>query len=372
MPILELSKKESRLGSKTFKVGMIPTMVCGQSYYRMASFCWKMRQHPKVEAVCSPFAFDHLEENPWERDYISNTDVVYKHLNDICEKSDVVVWQTLHYKHTLEFFEEMRMRHQKPFLVETDDYLFDIPSTNAAFESWRPGSAIRKVALSQIRQADGLIVSTPYLAEMYRSENATIHVVPNSIDFNEWKDLGERQHNRLRIGWVGGATHSSDLEMIASPLSHILRKYENVWFYCIHGVPNSFKTWNKTYWTTRWAPINLYPKFVSSFKFDIGIAPLEDNNFNRGKSNLRWLEYSALKIPTIASSLPDFMRVIEQGKTGFIARDEKDWIEYLSLLIEIPGLRRDIGRNAFDQIKRDFNVAKTARTYLQILREVAQ
>jgi len=351
---------------------MIPTMVSGQSYYRMAAFCWHMRQHPRVEAVCSPFAFDHLEENPWERDYINKTELVYRHINDICEKSDVVVWQTLHYQYTLELFEEMRLKHQKPFLVETDDYLFDIPSTNIAYDTWRPGSSIRKVALSQIRQADGLIVSTPYLAGMYKDENPNIFVIPNSIDFQEWKHLGGRKHDRFRIGWVGGATHSSDLEMIAPALQEVLAKYKDAWFYCIHGVPNSFKTWKKTYWTHRWAPINLYPKFVASFKFDIGIAPLEDNNFNRGKSNLRWLEYSALKIPTVASPLPDFTRVIRHGETGFIARDLKDWKDYLSLLIEAEGLRRDIGQRAHAQIKSDFNVAKTARTYLRVLREVAQ
>ena len=371
MPILEISKKESQVGSKTFKIGMIPTMVSGQAYYRMAAFAWHIRQHPKVEAVCSPFSFNHLEENPWERDFLSSTETVYKHINDICEKSDVVIWQTLHNQYTLEFFEEMRLRHQKPFLVETDDYLFDIPTTNAAFDSWRPGSATRKIALSQIRQADALIVSTPTLAKMYESENSKIYVIPNSIDFKEWKGLGERRHDRVRIGWVGGATHSHDLEMIAPALQKVLEKYKEAWFYCIHGVPNSFKTWKKTYWTHRWAPINLYPKFVDSFKFDIGIAPLQDNNFNRGKSNLRWLEYSALKIPCIASPLPDFTRVIDHGETGFIARDEKDWIDLISLLIESPGLRRDIGRKAYNQIRNDFNVAKTARNYLKVLREIS-
>lgn len=349
-------------------------MVSGQSYYRMAGFCWKMREHPRVEAVCSPFAFSHVEENPWEGDYLTEPGLVYKHIDDICAKSDVVVWQTLHFQYSLELYEEMRMRHQKPFLVETDDYLFDIPTTNAAHNDWKPGTSVRKIATHQIRQADHLIVSTPYLGDMYKLHNSNIQIIPNSIDFGEWNGLSNRRHDRIRIGWIGGASHSADLEMIAPALKAILKKYPNVWFYCIHGTPQIFKDWAKeglnVYWTHKWANINLYPKFMASFKFDIGIAPLQDNNFNRGKSNLRWLEYSALKIPTVASPLPDFTRVITHGETGFIARDEIDWVEYLSLLIEAEGLRRDVGMKAFSKIKQDFNMAKTARTYLQFLREV--
>lgn len=355
---------------------MIPTMVSGQAYYRMAGFCWKMREHPRVEAVCSPFAFNQVEENPWQRDYIADPNLVYQHIDDICEKSDVVVWQTLHFQYTLDLFEEMRMRHQKPFLVETDDYLFDIGPSNAAYSHWKPGSSIRRVSDSQIRQADGLIVSTPYLAEMYQSYNQNIHAIPNSIDFGEWKGLADRRHDRIRIGWIGGASHSADLEMIAPAIKAVLKKYPDVWFYCIHGCPQIFKDWQKqgynVYFTHKWATINLYPKFMASFKFDIGIAPLEDNNFNRGKSNLRWLEYSALKLSTVASPLPDFTRVIDHGKDGFIARDVKDWEEYLSLLVESPGLRREVGRQAYEKVRKDFNMAKTARTYLQVLREAVQ
>jgi glycosyltransferase involved in cell wall biosynthesis len=158
--------------------------------------------------------------------------------------------------------------------------------------------------------------------------------------------------------------------MIAPAIHKILDKYKDVWFYCIHGVPQVYKEMKKVYWTRKWAKINLYPKFMASFKFDIGIAPLIDNNFNRGKSNLRWLEYSALKIPTIASNLPDFRRVISNGN-GYIVETLDQWESALSLLIEDQSKREQVGRNAYEVVKRDFNVSKTAKEYLWFLHEVS-
>jgi glycosyltransferase involved in cell wall biosynthesis len=107
---------------------------------------------------------------------------------------------------------------------------------------------------------------------------------------------------------------------------------------------------------------------MASYKFDIGLAPLEDNNFNRGKSNLRWLEYSALKIPTIASPLPDFKRVIT-GKNGLLANDLDDWKMHLRALLDNEGLRRQMGREAYKSVRDQFNVTKTANLYRHILKE---
>jgi glycosyltransferase involved in cell wall biosynthesis len=262
----------------------------------------------------------------------------------------------------------MKLRHQKPFLMELDDYISDIPVDHEAHEHYK--GTRHKIIMAQMANSDGLIVSTPYLAEQYKGHNEKIFVVPNSIDFKEWSGLGSRHHDRIRIGWIGGATHGKDLEMVAPALEEVLSKYyeQDVWFYCIHGCPEIFKKWPRVYHTIKWANINLYPKFLNSFKFDIGIAPLEDNNFNRGKSNLRWLEYSALGLPTVASPLPDFARVIEDGKTGFLARDEREWEDRLSLLIDAEGLRREMGVAANKKIKADFNVIKTSRDYLRILK----
>jgi glycosyltransferase involved in cell wall biosynthesis len=69
--------------------------------------------------------------------------------------------------------------------------------------------------------------------------------------------------------------------------------------------------------------------------------------------------------------LPDFKRVIESGKNGYLADSIDEWKDRLSELIENEDNRRAMGVSAYNTVKRDFSVPKTARTYLQLLREVA-
>lgn len=382
MRILTKTKTSLHSPSKPLKVGFIPTFVSGVAYYRMAQFGWEMRKRRNVSTVTAPFSFDHLESNPWQDDMVNNPNVV-KYIESICDWSDVLVWQLLQFEHSLGLFQDLKVKYQKPFLMEVDDYFTDIPAENAAYEAYKPSSVNYKCCLQGIRQADGLICSTPYLAELYKNENANISVVPNSIDFKGlrgrpkvvgWDTVRIKKHDRIRLGWIGGGTHSADLEMIAPALKEILLEYPNVWLYVIHGVPQIFKDWAKqglnVYWTHKWAKINLYPRHLAAYCFDVGLAPLVDNNFNRAKSNLRWLEYSAMKVPTVASPLPDFTRVINHGVDGFIARDSDDWKRYLRILIENASIREGVGKKAYDRVKNEFNARKTARDYLNLLRGI--
>jgi len=371
MPILQESPAILSRRNKTLRVVFIPTTVSGVAYYRMANFAWAMRSWPNVETVVWPYSKNITIQNPWQIDMV-DTPMVRDRIDYLCEKADVVVWQMLDFEHSFEFWMDLRARHQKPFLMEIDDYIIDIPLGNAGFDQMRPGSRRTAIAMEQMRQSDGVIVSTPYLKEQYSNRNANIFVVPNSIDFKAWDSARIRKgSDRIRIGWIGGGTHGPDLDVVLPVIEELINENPKVWFYCIHGATPAVKKMAHTYWTHKWSKINLYPKFMSSFKFDIGIAPLVDNNFNRGKSNLRWLEYSALEIPCVASPLPDFVRSIEEGKTGFLAHDLEEWKSRLQLLIDSEGLRRQMGEQAYQSVKTDFNVRKTSTQYMRLLRGIS-
>lgn len=368
--LLESQVNRPRSDSKTLRVAFICTTVSGVAYYRMASFAWAMRSWPRTETVVWPYSKEVTIQNPWQVDMVDSP-IVRQRIDYLCDKADVIVWQMLDFEHSLDFWFDMRNRHQKPFLMEIDDYVSDIPVENAGFEQLGPGRIRHRVMMEQMKQSDAVIVSTPYLKNQYEAMNEHIYVIPNSIDFKEWDSARIRKDNgsRLRIGWIGGGTHKEDLEMVLPVLEKVCKG--NVWFYCIHGAPQSFKNKPNFYWNHKWSKIHLYPRFMASYKFDIGIAPLIDNNFNRGKSNLRWLEYSALKVPCIASPLPDFERVIQNGHNGYVADSHAEWAEYLSLLIADKGHREVVGQEAYDSVKKDFNVRKTATDYMRLLKRIS-
>lgn len=362
---------------------MIPTANAGVNYYRMATFAWQMRKFKNVEVALFAFQFGMNDPHPWQRD-ITEYPNVRRQIASLCEIADVVIWQPVFYQHTLDFFIEMRSRFEKPMLVETDDNFVDVPTWNEAHRSFSPGSPIRRIATDHMRMADGVVVSTPYLADLYRSFNANTMVVENAIDFKEWDPVSPvRKHTRTRIGWIGGRTHTRELLMVAPAIKEVLAENPEAWFYVINSglkhyakakqEPYIFDDCDRVFYTDRNVSINLYPRFMSSFGFDIGIAPLEDCNFNRGKSNLRWLEYSALRVPTVATDISHFSQTVIDGQDGLLVKnnDLAQWKQYLTMLVRSQKLRQSVGGAAYKRVKADFNVRKTAGHYLRLLRDIA-
>lgn len=361
---------------------MIPTANAGVNYYRMASFAWEMRKHKNVEVAVFAFQWNMNEVHPWQRDMVTNP-MVRRQIENLCAVADVVVWQPCFYDHSLDFMLDLRARYEKPFLMETDDNYIDVPQWNEAFHSFGPEGHVRRVCIESLKVADGLTVTTNFLGNLYSQFNPNWKLIPNSLDFKIWDDLSIKKHRYTRIGWIGGRTHVRDLMTVAPAIKEILKKHKDVWFYVVNsalkpyaqhvGKDYVFADCPNVYYTDSNMPINLYPRFMSHFKFDIGIAPLEDCNFNRAKSNLRWLEYSALKVPTIATKVGHFEETLNDGKDGLLVanNDLTRWAEALDSLIMDENRRREIGRAAYTRVKKDFNLRRTASMYLKHLKDIA-
>jgi glycosyltransferase involved in cell wall biosynthesis len=88
----------------------------------------------------------------------------------------------------------------------------------------------------------------------------------------------------------------------------------------------------------------LLPRTTATF--DIGLVPLTPCLFNDAKSDLKGMEMAACGIPVIASAAEEYLDWIEPGDNGFLARKPRDWFDHLDALVNDPGLRRQMGRNA--------------------------
>lgn len=382
---------------------MIPASTDGVNYYRMATWAFEMR---KYRNVIVDLAWFRYQTNPgvlhtWQEDLNLTTpsaDVpgltvgqyIRATIDHFCQEADVVIWHPMAYQQSIEFFMEMQHKHQKPFLVEVDDNYVDVPPWNEAYHSFRNGSSYRRIGLDSMQMADALLVSTPHLGETYLKFNSEVYVIENSLDFKGdrkfvgWDQTSVKKHKGTRVGWIGGRAHFDDLMMVAPMIRQILERYKDVTLVLVNsaikescrllGKPYPFEGLKNVHYADRSVPINRYAAFMASFGIDIGIAPLVDCNFNRSKSNLRWLEYSALKIPTVATDISHYSQSVKSGKTGFLVKDNDPsmWIQYLEALIQMPGLREDVGRQAYKRVKRDFNVKHNAPKYLRLLKKLAQ
>lgn len=389
--------------SKPFRIAMIPASTDGVNYYRLATWAFEFRKYRNTIVDLAWFQYqcpDPSVLHTWQEDVnsqIPSFDVpgltvgqyVRAAIDHFCEQADIVLWHPMYYRDSFEFFLEMQHKHQKPFIIEVDDNYVDVPPWNEAFHSFRNGSSFRSISLDSMRSADALMVTTPHLGDLYTAFNDNVYVIENSLDFKGdrkfvgWDTVSVRKHRGVRIGWIGGRAHFNDLMMVAPVLRKILEKHSDVTLVLINSaIKESCKLLGKEYpfeglknvmYADRSVPINRYAAFCNSFGFDIGLAPLVDCNFNRSKSNLRWLEMSAMKIPTVATEISHFSQSIEQGKTGFLVKDNDlgVWEQYLEALIQMPDMRVDVGRQAYKRVKRDFNVVRNAPKYIRLLKELA-
>jgi len=354
------------------KVFFVPTNVSGVVFYRAWQPYLSLKGSKLIEPMIWWYKPNQYTLHPWEGQLKDPTigPTIVRDLDRGCAWADVVVFMGLHSFESLNLFRKLKTVHDKKFLMEVDDYLFSIPQKNAAHDYYKPGMELTRVGLEQMKISDGVICSTPYLAELYKSFNDKIYVAQNVIHLAPWRTREAPHRRGVTIGWVGGGTHEEDLRIVKDPLFRVLEKHKKVKANILHGIPKFLRNHKKIKFSTSFKPVDKYPKWVVKNKFDIGIAPLEDNNFNRGKSNLRWLEYSAMGIPTIASPLPHFTQSIRHGVTGFIANTPEEWEKYLDLLINDRDLRVSMGERAKEEVKQNWGLKNLRFAYENLIKEL--
>lgn len=384
------------MSRRRLKVSFIVTEVAGVAFYRVAQPARYLEKNGFDVRVLG-YTKDAYIRPKWENlEGIGYGGIVQADIFKACQWADVVVWMALHTPDSFRLFSELRKKFSnKPFVMELDDTVFSIPAHNIASTVYYPGSPLTGISYSQIKLSDALIVSTPGLKDQLSIYHRNIHVVENAIDLSLWRCSPPQVRQRVNIGWVGGATHTKDLETIKDVIFEVLGRNKNVVFKCVHGCPEFFKhkpdcSWldsndprydksrvcprcggiDRLEWTHDFKPVEKYPKWVSSQKFDIGIAPLEDNNFNRAKSNLRWLEYSAMGIPTVASNVGHFKEVLKHGENGFLAETKDEWIQAIESLIKGPQLRASVGKAARTEVKEKWSPKTLGRAYAVTLRRI--
>jgi len=183
-----------------------------------------------------------------------------------------------------------------------------------------------------------------------------MYVLPNSIDFELFKPFPKKDNKKLRIGWTASASHMVEIFMVKRIMRRILDKYK-VTFVILGDIArealNNLK--DDEIELHPFVDLSVYPLKIASLNLDIGIAPLRDEKFNRCKSQLKWSEYSALKIPSVVSDLEPYY-CVEDGVTGMRAKTEDEFVEKMGCLIENPALRSEIAENAYQKNYEDFNL----------------
>jgi glycosyltransferase involved in cell wall biosynthesis len=275
-------------------------------------------------------------------------------------------------------------KYDKLLIYDLDDNYLDLPESNPVYEKFfkkEKGvvySSRNKATLSAAFSfADALTVSTEPLKERMQKHmkdtfniDKPIYTIPN---MNELADFNftpaPKYKDKIVIGYQGSTSHKEDLLMVLPAIHKLMLKCPNLYMEIMGAIEKKdlddyFRTW-EPFLLERIAMLPStkvfldYPKALSEQRWDIGIAPLIDTPFTRSKSHIKWLEYSAFKIPCVASHVyPYFMdiqgkKTIIDGVTGLLCRPP-EWEAKLERLILDASLRKRIGQQAYDFIKSDW------------------
>lgn len=202
------------------------------------------------------------------------------------------------------------------------------------------------------KKSDMVTCTTETLRESFLKINPNVTVLPNLIDFSFFPQVPQINKREVRIGWQGGCSHYEDLYMIKNVLARILDKHSNakLVFFGDMRFKSLFNKCNPSQveWHP-WVSHSAYPYKLALLNLDIGLCPLVDNVFNRNKSAIKWMEYSAMKYATVASDIPPYKGVLEHDRTALLVPESEDaWFDAIDELVRDKYKRVRLAQNAYD------------------------
>lgn len=223
-------------------------------------------------------------------------------------------------------------------IYDIDDQLLDLADSHPEATVYTDRQAVVKELLSA---ADLVWVSTDQLAKAFGTLCKKTEVFENYLNLNLWKkemnshSLPSEARKKFNILYMGSATHAADLNLVLEALNKLYSEGEKFELYLIGISTNAPQySWIKVIQPPALAGNNNYPEFMRWLRslnmFDLGIAPLEENHFNRCKSAIKFWDYSSLGIPTLASDVDAYTNIIVDGDNGFLANNNtEDWYKKL-------------------------------------------
>jgi glycosyltransferase involved in cell wall biosynthesis len=198
-----------------------------------------------------------------------------------------------------------------------------------------------------------------FLAQYSRQYNQNTVLNPTTIDMQY--HLPSRQKNsKVTVGWTGTHSTSKYLNTMSSAFTTLRQRHD----FDLLIISNKAPDWTvEDYRFVKWSKET---EIATLNTIDIGIMPLEDSDWERGKCGLKLLQYMALEIPAVASDIGVNNQIVDHGKNGYLCRNEADWINNLAKLIESQALRKQLGKQGRKKVEDHYSLKANTRRFLSL------
>jgi len=253
----------------------------------------------------------------------------------------------------------------KKVIFDFDDAIF-LPSSsesNIFMERFnRYGKVPEVIAL-----ADHVITGNKYLADFAAKYNENVSVIPTSVDTCRYRPPAENGMKAgIVIGWIGSKTTSKFLLPMKDIFKKLLNKYPQLIIRIVGGEIDFWE--DERIENVNWM---LESEIKTLQGFDIGIMPMPDTKWTRGKCAFKAILYISVGIPCVCSPVGMNNELIMDGKNGFLASSDEEWEEKLSELIESANLRKSIGEKARRTVTEKYSVRASFPEFIKVLEKAA-
>jgi glycosyltransferase involved in cell wall biosynthesis len=262
-------------------------------------------------------------------------------------------------------FEQWVYGHGVPLIFDFDDAVFVpyVSPSNGYLSYLKFPAKTRTIC----RLASHVIAGNSYLADYARQVNERVTIVPTTIDIEKYAHEPKGAPcGPPVIGWSGSYSTVQHLDTLRGALSRLAK--EERFRLRVIGTPSyeiDAVEVEALEWRSQTEVDDLRP-------IDIGVMPLPDDPWSRGKCGLKALQYMALGIPTVCSPVGVNSEIIRDGANGFIAASEDEWVARLKLLLGSAELRERLGRAGRKTVEATYSAAIQAPRVRDVLESVVR
>lgn len=246
---------------------------------------------------------------------------------------------------------ERKFATRKPLVFDFDDAIW-LPRVGGSrvLRALHRETAVQNV----LRCAAAVIAGNDFLAEYAARFNRNVTVVPSSIVPEAHTPMA----NSNVVGWIGSRTTLPYLK----PLKAVFETLGITPRVIASGDPSQLG------FDVEFRPWRLETESEELSQIGIGIAPLPDTPWERGKCGVKLLQYMACGMPVVASPVGVNVNIVTHGVNGFLATQTEEWTTALRRLVADPNLRQQLGAAGRETVAKRFTVQRAAETIASVLR----
>jgi glycosyltransferase involved in cell wall biosynthesis len=251
-----------------------------------------------------------------------------------------------------------------PYVVDYDDAIFhNYDLHRSGFVRATLGKKIGKV----MKRAALVLVGNSYLHRYAEQSGAKrVEHFPTVVDLSKYQIKRFESDSIFKIGWIGTPDTFKFLGVTVDAFTAI-RAMGAAKLVLVGSGPVEFNS----------IPVDVRPwseetEVAELQNFDVGIMPLVDGDWERGKCGYKLIQYMACGVPVIASPVGANRQIVQHGVNGFLASNREEWIEALTKLRDDPALRAKMGAAGRALVESEFSLQVAAPRLISLLREAAK